>query len=46
MVLGNNTVADYLKFIVADFEKNKDIKMLIRRIKIKEVHLKRRRFNG
>lgn len=43
MVLGTNTVADYLRFIAADFKKNKDIDKLIRRIKIKEMHLTRKR---
>lgn len=40
--IGSKAVADYLKSVIADFERDNDTIRLLRRLHIKEVHLRRR----
>ena len=40
--IGNKAMADYLKSIIADFDRDNDTTRLLRRIHIKEVHLRRK----
>ena len=42
--IGNKNVADYLKSVISDFERDNDTTRLLRRLHIKEVHLRRKNY--